>query len=252
MLPGWAPTTSSSRSSCEPRDDGSEKSSHAFTIWPRDLVRFLPLLRVPKFTGSIHPSSFLQLEHRFRPEQQVRYLSNGRNGLPSPSLPSLISNRSSGPTDSLAPPQSPYPQTIEPSPTDSNGTESTDIDEDAQEDPRPNSSTPTGTAGGDSSGDALEVQSPDIEITSPSSAISVRQQWNMTQSRIETDGNRNTRPNSIPSSPPSTALPMMGHSRLSTFPPVSRISTTCLRIKIRPLSRPTPLSLLRALQKHRS
>ncbi|KAJ9629529.1 hypothetical protein H2203_001903 [Taxawa tesnikishii (nom. ined.)] len=44
------------------------------------------------------------------------------------------SNRSSGPSDSLAPPPSPYPQYIDPSPTDSNGTESTEIEEDAQED----------------------------------------------------------------------------------------------------------------------
>ncbi|KAF2716279.1 hypothetical protein K431DRAFT_307923 [Polychaeton citri CBS 116435] len=43
------------------------------------------------------------------------------------------SNRSSGPSDSLAPPPSPYPQQIEPSPVDSNGTEGTDIEEDAQD-----------------------------------------------------------------------------------------------------------------------
>lgn len=41
-------------------------------------------------------------------------------------------SRSSGPSDSLAPP-SPYPQHVDPSPTDSNGTESTEIEDDAQE-----------------------------------------------------------------------------------------------------------------------
>lgn len=67
--------------------------------------------------------------------------------------------RSSGPSDSLAPPPSPYPQQIEPSPVDSNGTETTDIEEDAQEDARVKS---TGN------GELL-----DIEITSPQSAASV-------------------------------------------------------------------------------
>lgn len=43
--------------------------------------------------------------------------------------PCNIHCRSSG----LAPPPSPYPQHVDPSPTDSNGTESTDIDEDSQE-----------------------------------------------------------------------------------------------------------------------
>jgi hypothetical protein len=36
-------------------------------------------------------------------------------------------------SDSLAPPPSPYPQHVDPSPTDSNGTENTEIEEDAQE-----------------------------------------------------------------------------------------------------------------------
>lgn len=41
--------------------------------------------------------------------------------------------RVSNKADSLAPPPSPYPQQIDPSPTDSNGTESTDIDEEVQD-----------------------------------------------------------------------------------------------------------------------
>lgn len=41
--------------------------------------------------------------------------------------------RSSTTSDSLVPPVSPYPQTIDPSPTDSNGTENTDIEEDVQD-----------------------------------------------------------------------------------------------------------------------
>ncbi|KAK5121066.1 hypothetical protein LTR85_005550 [Meristemomyces frigidus] len=84
------------------------------------------------------------------------------------SFPGTTSNRSSGPSDSLAPPPSPYPQQIEPSPVDSNGTESTEIDEDAQDDgdvksPRSQKSPADG-----------EVQSPDIEITSPQSGASDR------------------------------------------------------------------------------
>ncbi|KAH0238803.1 hypothetical protein KCU84_g15428, partial [Aureobasidium melanogenum] len=43
------------------------------------------------------------------------------------------SNRSSTTSDSLAPPPSPYPQQVDPSPTDSTGTENTDIDEDIQD-----------------------------------------------------------------------------------------------------------------------
>lgn len=35
--------------------------------------------------------------------------------------------------DALASPSSPYPQQVDPSPTDSSGTESTDIEEDVQE-----------------------------------------------------------------------------------------------------------------------
>ncbi|USW53748.1 hypothetical protein Slin15195_G070670 [Septoria linicola] len=78
------------------------------------------------------------------------------------------SNRSSGPTDSLAPPPSPYPQQIEPSPVDSNGTEGTEIDEDAQEEDDTDVRSPE--SAGD--GDAFEVQSPDIDISSPLSAKS--------------------------------------------------------------------------------
>lgn len=70
-------------------------------------------------------------------------------------------HRSSGPSDSLAPPPSPYPQQIEPSPVDSNGTETTDIDDDAQED----SQVKTDANG--------ELLSPEIDITSPQSATSV-------------------------------------------------------------------------------
>lgn len=36
-------------------------------------------------------------------------------------------------SDALAPPPSPYPQQVDPSPTDSSGTESTDIEEGVQE-----------------------------------------------------------------------------------------------------------------------
>ncbi|KAK3713363.1 hypothetical protein LTR37_008555 [Vermiconidia calcicola] len=70
--------------------------------------------------------------------------------------------RSSGPSDSLAPPASPYPSQVEPSPVDSNGTETTEIEEDAQDDSRAES-----TADG-------ELHSPDVEITSPQSAASDR------------------------------------------------------------------------------
>lgn len=43
----------------------------------------------------------------------------------------------------LAPPASPYPQHVDPSPTDSNGTESTEIDEDSQEDTEEETPEPT-------------------------------------------------------------------------------------------------------------
>lgn len=72
--------------------------------------------------------------------------------------------RNSGPSDSLAPPPSPYPAQIEPSPVDSNGTETTEIDEDAQEDKELKSP--------DQSSEN-ELKSPDIEISSPQSASSV-------------------------------------------------------------------------------
>ncbi|KAF2273371.1 uncharacterized protein EI97DRAFT_436026 [Westerdykella ornata] len=56
----------------------------------------------------------------------------------SPSSPApfgkVLSNRSSGATsDHLAPPPSPYPATVDPSPVDSNGTNGTEIEEDEQE-----------------------------------------------------------------------------------------------------------------------
>ncbi|KAI5208773.1 hypothetical protein E4T38_02699 [Aureobasidium subglaciale] len=44
-----------------------------------------------------------------------------------------VETRTSTTSDNLAPPPSPYPQQVDPSPTDSNGTESTDIEEDAQD-----------------------------------------------------------------------------------------------------------------------
>ncbi|TKA76485.1 hypothetical protein B0A55_02879 [Friedmanniomyces simplex] len=91
------------------------------------------------------------------------------------------SNRSSGPSDSLAPPPSPYPQTTDPSPVDSNGTESTEIEEEAQEDGRVKS--PSSATNG-------EVHSPDIEITSPQSAGSERRQT------IDTQVSRSTRSDS--------------------------------------------------------
>jgi len=77
----------------------------------------------------------------------------------------MPSERSSGPTDSLAPPASPYPSQIEPSPVDSNGTESTEIEEDAQEDPELKSPMPEA---------GPRLKSPDIEISSPQSTGSVR------------------------------------------------------------------------------
>lgn len=75
---------------------------------------------------------------------------------------------SSGPTDSLAPPASPYPQHMDPSPVDSNGTESTEIEEDAQEEGEEKQTVPN------SKRESLEIQSPDVDITSPQSAKSVR------------------------------------------------------------------------------
>jgi hypothetical protein len=65
----------------------------------------------------------------------------------------------------LAPPASPYPSQVEPSPVDSNGTESTEIEEEAQEDPELKSPLPEA---------GPRLKSPDIEISSPQSAGSVR------------------------------------------------------------------------------
>ncbi|KAH9823711.1 hypothetical protein Tdes44962_MAKER10248 [Teratosphaeria destructans] len=78
-------------------------------------------------------------------------------------LPGSSSNRTSDPSTSLAPPPSPYPQQIEPSPVDSNGTENTDIDEEAQDD--------SGVKSPGTDGDG-ELVSPDIDITSPASVTS--------------------------------------------------------------------------------
>ena len=66
--------------------------------------------------------------------------------------------RSSGPSESLAPPASPYPAQVDPSPVDSNGTESTEIEDEKQDGVK----SPTSEQG-------EELQSPSIEITSPQS-----------------------------------------------------------------------------------
>lgn len=71
--------------------------------------------------------------------------------------------RSSGPSESLAPPPSPYPAHVDPSPVDSNGTESTEIEDEKQDGVK----SPLPDQG-------EELQSPDIEITSPQSIGSVR------------------------------------------------------------------------------
>lgn len=78
----------------------------------------------------------------------------------------VCNTRSSGPSDSLAPPVSPYPQTTDPSPVDSNGTESTEIEDQVQDDGQV--TLPSSAVEGD------EVLSPDIEIASPQSLNSVR------------------------------------------------------------------------------
>jgi hypothetical protein len=89
--------------------------------------------------------------------------------------------RSSIPPDSLAPPASPYPQQIEPSPVDSNGTASTEIEDDEQEDER------RGTMEGD------ESLSPDIEITSPESVKSVSEAQRVS-SQDESDSHQDIPP----------------------------------------------------------
>ncbi|KAK5678641.1 hypothetical protein LTS10_009085 [Elasticomyces elasticus] len=93
------------------------------------------------------------------------YTDSPASPLPYKSTFPSASNRSSGPSDSLAPPPSPYPMTTDPSPVDSNGTESTEIEEEAQEDGKLKS--PSSATNG-------ELNSPDIEITSPESAGSGR------------------------------------------------------------------------------
>lgn len=137
--------------------------------------------------------------------------------------------RSSGPTDSLAPPPSPYPTQIEPSPVDSNGTESTEIEEDAQDDSDVKS--PASTT-------AAEVKSPDVEISSPQSASSVC----LIGRRLCSFQNahnplRNDLRRSSHSCPTTHApIPRKRHrSRSSMFPQGSKISATdrqaghCLR-----------------------
>lgn len=111
------------------------------------------------------PNSPASFANKFpRDTQSNRYaLFQAANHTNRPLL--TIRARSSGPTDSLAPPPSPYPQQVDPSPVDSNGTESTDIDEDAQDDPDLKSPLPPADG---------EVKSLDIEINSPQSTKSVR------------------------------------------------------------------------------
>ena len=70
-----------------------------------------------------------------------------------------MSKRSSAHSDTLVPPASPYPAHVVPSPTDSNGTDRTDIEDDAQEH----------TLEGDDVEEPGEVS----EITSPKSPESV-------------------------------------------------------------------------------
>lgn len=129
--------------------------------------------------------------------------------------------RSSAPIDALAPPSSPYPQHIEPSPVDSNGTASTDIEEDAQDDagaPSPLESNMNDEAG--------EVQSPIIEMASPQSATSVCVWRGCVQSVLGgTDGSRTfSHRSSTPSSPSTGALarPTMILNQSYISPHVSR------------------------------
>ena len=101
------------------------------------------------------PGSFNGIEKRYAREwfEMLKEYADGRD-------------RSSGPSDNLAPPPSPYPAQVDPSPVDSNGTESTEIEDEKQDgvkSPLPEQSE--------------EVQSPDIEITSPQSIGSVRIVW---------------------------------------------------------------------------
>jgi len=70
----------------------------------------------------------------------------------------IMVRRFSNNSDSLAPPPSPYPTHVDPSPTDSNGTESTEIEEDVQE----------------HTSDDNKATSPNVDITSPQSPEAVR------------------------------------------------------------------------------
>lgn len=69
----------------------------------------------------------------------------------------IMVRRFSNNSDNLAPPPSPYPDHVDPSPTDSNGTENTEIEEDAQE---------------QTSDDHTSV-SPSVDIISPKSPETV-------------------------------------------------------------------------------
>ncbi|KAF2813099.1 uncharacterized protein BDZ99DRAFT_473817 [Mytilinidion resinicola] len=77
---------------------------------------------------------------------------------PAPFPHSVYSNRSSGTTsDHLHPPPSPYPAHVDPSPVDSNGTVSTEIEDESQENPP-------------SEDEMSDIRSPDMDdLTSPSS-----------------------------------------------------------------------------------
>ncbi|KAF2494072.1 hypothetical protein BU16DRAFT_63959 [Lophium mytilinum] len=77
---------------------------------------------------------------------------------PAPFPHSVYSNRSSGTTsDHLHPPPSPYPAHVDPSPVDSNGTVSTEIEDESQENPP-------------SEDEMSDFRSPDMDdLTSPSS-----------------------------------------------------------------------------------
>ena len=72
-----------------------------------------------------------------------------------------MQSRTLAPSDDLAPPPSPYPQHVDPSPVGSNGTETTDIEEEVQEDTDVKPVRET------------DELSPDVEIRSPESAASV-------------------------------------------------------------------------------
>lgn len=108
---------------------------------------------------------------------------------------------------------------------DSNGTESTEIEEDAQEDPELKSPMPEG---------ALRLKSPDIEISSPQSAGSVRStQVLHLRIALLIDVNRNGLKRSSRSSQLVRGLirKKMRRSLLFMFQLVSRISGEARRVE---------------------